>query len=67
MEPLVSATIDELIDGATDRVVVNPEDGKSGSDFELLTIDGERMFLKVVSYDRVWFLCCLGFLLLWVF
>jgi hypothetical protein len=58
--PRVAATIDELIAGATDRVEIHPDDGKSGSDFELLTIDGEPMFLKVVSYDRDWIMRCSG-------
>lgn len=60
MEPRVASTIEELIDGATDRVSVHPDDGKSGSDFELLTLNGERMFLKVVSYDRDWIMRCSG-------
>lgn len=59
-EPRTAATIEELIAGATDRVAIHPDDGKSGSDFELLTLDGERMFLKVVSYDRDWIMRCSG-------
>ena len=39
--PRTAATIEELIAGATDRVAIHPDDGKSGSDFELLTLDGE--------------------------
>ena len=58
--PRTAATIEELIAGATDRVAIHPDDGKSGSDFELLTLDGEKMFLKVVSYDRDWIMRCTG-------
>lgn len=60
MTPRVASTIEELIDGATDRVAIHPDDGKSGSDFELLTMNGERMFLKVGSYDQDWIMRCTG-------
>lgn len=53
-------TIDELIAGATDRVEVHPEDGKSGAHFETLRIDGEPYFLKVLSLDGDWIMRCTG-------
>jgi len=53
-------TIDELIAGATDRVDVHPDDGKSGAHFEKLTINGEPYFLKVLSYDADWISRCHG-------
>lgn len=53
-------TIDELIAGATDRVEIHPGDGKSGAAFELLTLNGERRFLKVLSYDADWIMRCSG-------
>jgi hypothetical protein len=60
MPPRTAASIDELIAGATDRVVINPADGKSGNSYELLTIDGERYFLKTLSYDADWIMRCTG-------
>ena len=54
MPPRLASSIDELIAGATDRVEINPEDGKSGNRYELLTIEGERYFLKTLSYDADW-------------
>jgi hypothetical protein len=34
--------IDALLGLATDRIVVNPSDGKSGARFEKFTVDGQR-------------------------
>jgi hypothetical protein len=53
-------SVDELVARAADRVAVNPSDGKSGASFEKLTIDGERYFLKVLSYDGDWIMRCSG-------
>ena len=58
--PRVASSIDELIEGATDRVPINPADGKSGNAYELLTIDGARYFLKVLSYEADWIMRCVG-------
>jgi hypothetical protein len=52
--------LDEFLARATDRMVVNPEDGKSGAQFEKLTVDGQRYFLKVLSYDADWIMRCTG-------
>ena len=60
MPPRIASSIDELIAGATDRVAIDPADGKSGSSYELLTIDGERYFLKILSYDTDWLMRCTG-------
>jgi hypothetical protein len=40
--------------------VVDPGDGKSGSAFELVTIDGTRYFLKTVSARRDWLMRVTG-------
>lgn len=56
----VASSIDELIAGATDRVEINPADGKSGGHFEQLTIDGVPYFLKVLSYEGDWIMRCSG-------
>jgi hypothetical protein len=52
--PRIASSIDELVAGATDRVRINPADGKSGNTYELLTIDGVRYFLKTLSFDADW-------------
>ncbi len=58
--PRVAASIGELIAGATDRVEINPADGKSGNRYELLTIDDARYFLKTLSYDADWIMRVTG-------
>jgi hypothetical protein len=52
--------LDEVLARATNRTVVNPQDGKSGAQFEKLTVDGQHYFLKVVSYDGDWIMRCTG-------
>jgi hypothetical protein len=52
--PKVLGSIAELVDGATDRQRVHAPDGKSGSTFERLQIDGEPYFLKSLSHDDDW-------------
>ena len=52
--PAVAASADELVAGATSRTVVHPGDARSGSTFELVELDGERYFLKTVSYADDW-------------
>lgn len=58
--PVIVDTIEELIAGATGRREVHPDDGKSGSAFETLRIDGRRRFLKVVSYQDDWIMRVTG-------
>src|SRR5689334_18519934 len=54
------ATIEELTTGATDRRPVRSSDAKSGSSFELLTIEGRPCFLKVLSADADWIMRVTG-------
>lgn len=58
--PWVAASVTELLDGAVDRVVVDPGDGKSGSIFERVTIEGRRCFVKTLSYDTDWIMRVTG-------
>jgi hypothetical protein len=58
--PLVAATIEELVAGATLRRPVRSTDAKSGAAFELLEIDGERYFLKVLSAADDWIMRVTG-------
>lgn len=53
-------TIDGLIAGATDRRPIRTSDAKSGADFELLTIDGHRCFLKVLDAESDWIMRVTG-------
>ncbi len=48
------ASIDELINGATERQPLVTGDGKSGSELELVVIDGERFVLKQLHPDADW-------------
>ena len=52
--PWVAASVDELLAGAADHEVVDPDDGKSGSRFAKVVIDGEPCFVKSVSYESDW-------------
>ena len=65
--PWIASSIDELVAGATDRVVVNPEDSRSGATFERLNINGEPHFLKVLSADSDWIMRCTGNTTNWEF
>ena len=58
--PAVYLTVDEMLAEATDRVPVRSSDGKSGSTFERLRIDGEYYFLKSLSYDEDWIMRVTG-------
>lgn len=49
-----ASSVAELIDGATDRRPLVTGDGKSGSELELVVIDGERFVLKVLHPDADW-------------
>ncbi|MFI5041390.1 MAG: aminoglycoside phosphotransferase [Acidimicrobiales bacterium] len=42
----VAASVAELLEGATDRQVMNPPESTSGARFEWVTIGGERLVLK---------------------
>ena len=65
--PWVAADQDELVAGATSREVVSRPDGKSGSTFEVVVIDGERYFLKSVSRADDWIMRVVGDLDYWPF
>ncbi len=59
-QPWVASSIEELLDGATDRVPVRTSDAKSGATFERLRLDGRPHFLKVLSADSDWIMRCTG-------
>lgn len=50
----LAGTIDDLVAGATDRRPFRNADGKSGSGFERLCIDGRPHVLKVMHVDDDW-------------
>jgi Phosphotransferase enzyme family len=52
--------VDELLARASSRVKVRPGDGKSGSAFERLEIDGDRYFLKRLSRRSDWLMRVTG-------
>jgi hypothetical protein len=52
--PWVAASADELLAGATGRTAHEAEDGKSGSRFERVTIEGEPYFVKSLSRSSDW-------------
>jgi hypothetical protein len=58
--PRVAATLDELVEGATDRTEVRTSDAKSGAHFERLRIDGVPHFLKVLSAHSDWIMRVTG-------
>jgi len=58
--PRIAGTLDELLAGADDRVVVRPSDAKSGACFERLRVDGVPHFLKVVSATDDWLMRVAG-------
>jgi hypothetical protein len=55
-----AASIDELLAGATSRRPFHNADGKSGSTFARVDIDGERHVLKVMHVDDDWIARSLG-------
>lgn len=57
--------IEALVHAASARKRVHPDDGKSGSSFEEVTIDGERYFFKVVSPADDWITRVIGDTELW--
>ena len=58
--PATVATIDDLIAGATDRRPVRPDDARSGGRFELLRINGQPRFLKVLAHEADWIMRVTG-------
>jgi hypothetical protein len=50
----VASSVDELVEGATSRVPVAFDDGKSGARFEWVVLDGERYLLKHVDHRDDW-------------
>jgi Phosphotransferase enzyme family len=59
-EPWVARSRDELLAGVESRVEVNPDDGKSGSTFERVTIDGQPFFAKTLGYRTDWIMRVTG-------
>lgn len=58
--PRIARSAEELLAGASERIVVDPDDGKSGSRFERVVIDGERYFAKSLSYASDWIMRVTG-------
>jgi len=59
-EVWIASSREELLAGAERREVVTPGDGKSGSVFELVTIDGQRYFAKTLGYRTDWIMRVTG-------
>ena len=58
--PWTAASLEALLQGATERVPVHSTDAKSGASFEKLIISGRRCFLKVVSTEDDWIMRVTG-------
>jgi hypothetical protein len=56
----VADSVAELVAGATDRRPFHNADGKSGSGFERLTIDGQPHVLKLMHVDDDWIARAVG-------
>jgi hypothetical protein len=59
-EPWIARSRAELLAGVDSRVVVDPDDGKSGSTFERVTIAGEPFFAKTLGYRTDWIMRVTG-------
>ena len=59
-EVWIASSREELLAGAERREVVTPGDGKSGSVFEFVTIDGQRYFAKTLGYRTDWIMRVTG-------
>ena len=59
-EVWIASSREELLAGAEDRTKINPGDGKSGSTFRLVTIDGRRYSAKTVGYGDDWLIRVTG-------
>jgi len=60
LDPLSVHPVTELLKRATSREPVKPDDGKSTSSFERVTIDGQRFFLKRLSPASDWIMRATG-------
>lgn len=58
--PRVASSVAALTAGATARERVAPVDARSGSRFERVLVDGQRHFLKVLSYRTDWIMRVTG-------
>jgi hypothetical protein len=58
--PLTTTPVSELLDRASFREEMRPGDGRSGSTFERVTIDGQRFFLKRLSPASDWIMRMTG-------
>lgn len=65
--PWVAATLEELVEGATDRVEVRTADARSGARFERLVVGGEQRFLKVLTAEHDWIMRMTGNTTNWEF
>jgi hypothetical protein len=59
-EPWIAKSRVELLAGAESRVEVDRSDGKSGSVFEQVTIDGQLHFAKTLGYRTDWIMRVTG-------
>jgi len=59
-DPSIANPVSELLIRATSRESVSPEDGKSTSSFERVTIDGQGYFLKRLSPASDWIMRVTG-------
>ncbi len=59
-DPWIAASRADLLAGVQSRTVVDPSDGKSGSDFEKVTIDGQPYFAKTLGYRTDWIMRITG-------
>jgi hypothetical protein len=50
----LARSLDELLEGVTDRVPMGETEGLSGSTFERVVIDGDSYVLKVTGLDSDW-------------
>src|SRR4249920_3190214 len=58
--PWIASSRDELLAGAQSGVEVDRPDGKSGSIFEQVTIDGAPYFAKTLGYRTDWIMRATG-------
>src|SRR4249920_2003490 len=58
--PWIASSRDELLAGAQSGVEVDRPDGKSGSIFEQVTIDGAPYFAKTLGYRTDWIMRITG-------
>jgi hypothetical protein len=58
--PWIAPSVADLVEGASERREVSADDGKSGSTFERIVIDGAPYFSKTLSYDTDWIMRITG-------